>query len=64
MDLKDTVKINTQILKLIESKHDDMPSLWPNSPETTYYKCLLADTALAISAIDHGGLAHHHPDQL
>lgn len=61
MTLQDTIKINTQILKLIEAKHDDMPSLWNTSPETRYYKQLLAETDVARSALEHGGLAEHHP---
>ena len=57
MDLQETVTINNKILVLIESKHAELPSLWPTSLESRYYGQLLMDTRKAEAAHTHGGLS-------
>lgn len=57
MDLSATIKINKQILALIESKYSEPPSLWPTSPESQYYNHLVKDTQKAEEALKHEGLS-------
>ena len=62
MDLQKTVKVNLQILHLIETKYQDPPSLWPKGVETRYYAKLLQHTHQAVDALRHGGLAPPQQD--
>jgi len=57
MDLETTIKINEEILKLIERKYgSQFDDTWPRNTETTYYRRLVADTDKAKLALKPGGL--------
>jgi hypothetical protein len=57
MDLKQTCKVNKQIMKLIESKYTELFPAAYNTPEARYYRMLERDTAQAEEALKHGGIA-------
>lgn len=56
MDLQQAVKINRQILRLMQSKYDQFFPGAYNTPEARYYKLLERDTFQAEEALKHGGL--------
>lgn len=56
MDLLETITVNRQILKLIQSKYEELFPAAYNTPEARYYKMLHRDTIQAVTALKHGAL--------
>ena len=63
MNLPETLKVNRQIMALIESKHPDPPYLWSHNIEARYYEQLVLDTHKARQAMKAGGIAPLIDDQ-
>ena len=56
MNLQETIKINKEILALMESKYEGPFPTWSTGPESRYYNYLLRDTQKAEESLKHGGL--------
>ncbi len=47
MNLKETIKINKKIMRLISSKYENFSILNCNTPELRYFQCLKRETEQA-----------------